>query len=98
MIKIIKYFLVFYLLNLLFLNNTIKADNHNIYEILETIQKDIKTLEKAVYSGSFELNDQSLNNSNFDSKNNSEDVLSKRHSRCLIVKQKNFHLLHLCYK
>ncbi len=24
------------------------ADNHNIYETLETIQKDIKTLEKAV--------------------------------------------------
>ena len=28
------------------------ADNHNIYEILETIKKDIKTLERAVYSGS----------------------------------------------
>ena len=42
------------------------ADNHNIYEIIEQLQKDIKTLEKAVYSGSFELNNQSLNNSNFD--------------------------------
>ncbi|MBD1162902.1 tol-pal system protein YbgF, partial [Pelagibacterales bacterium SAG-MED12] len=26
------------------------ADNHNIYEILDQLQKDIKTLEKAVYS------------------------------------------------
>ena len=35
------------------------ADNHNIYETLEQIQKDIKTLEKAVYSGSIELNNSS---------------------------------------
>ncbi len=53
------------------------ADNHNYYEIIEQLQKDIKTLEKAVYSGSFELNNQSLNNSNFDSKSNSEDVLTR---------------------
>ena len=32
------------------------ADNHNIYETLEQIQKDIKTLEKAVYSSSAQLN------------------------------------------
>ncbi len=53
------------------------ADNHNIYEILDQLQKDIKTLEKAVYSGSIELNsDSSLNlNSNLD--NNSEDVLTR---------------------
>ena len=35
------------------------ADNHNIYETLEQIQKDLKTLEKAVYSGSIELNNSS---------------------------------------
>ena len=53
------------------------ADNHNIYEILDQLQKDIKTLEKAVYSGSIELNsDNSVNlNSNLD--NNSEDVLTR---------------------
>ena len=53
------------------------ADNHNIYEILDQLQKDIKTLEKAVYSGSIELNsDTSVNlNSNLD--NNSEDVLTR---------------------
>ena len=32
------------------------ADNHNIYETLELIQQDIRTLEKAVYSGSGEIN------------------------------------------
>ena len=48
------------------------ADNHNIYETLELIQKDIKTLEKAVYSGSI------VKNSNtFNSDGNSEDVLTR---------------------
>ena len=37
------------------------ADNHNIYETIEIIQKDIKTLEKAVYSGSLQTNE-NLNN------------------------------------
>ena len=50
------------------------ADNHNIYETLELIQKDIKTLEKAIYSGSIEID----NNSNSLSlNNNSEDVLTR---------------------
>ena len=31
------------------------ADNHNIYETLEIIKNDLKTLERAVYSGSIEL-------------------------------------------
>ena len=50
------------------------ADNHNIYETLEQIQKDIKTLEKAVYSGSIQL---SSGDSNLNSNNNSEDVLTR---------------------
>ena len=37
------------------------ADNHNIYETLESIQNDIKTLEKAVYSGSIEINSEMQN-------------------------------------
>ena len=48
------------------------ADNHNLNEILELIQKDLKTLERAIYSGSVDVK-----NSN-DEKNldgNSEDVL-----------------------
>jgi tol-pal system protein YbgF len=50
------------------------ADNHNLDEILKLIQKDLKTLEKAVYSESLnsqDLNDQSNTNSN------SEDVLTR---------------------
>ena len=63
-----------FLFNLLISQNSF-ADNHNIYETLELIQKDIKTLEKAVYSGSIEVNNDSKNLSGMD--NNSEDVLTR---------------------
>ena len=53
------------------------ADNHNIYEIIDQLQKDIKTLEKAVYSGSIELNSDSSVNVNSNLDNNSEDVLTR---------------------
>ncbi len=53
------------------------ADNHNIYEILDQLQKDIKTLEKAVYSGSIALNSDSSVNLNSNLDNNSEDVLTR---------------------
>ena len=49
------------------------ADNHNLNEILELIQKDLKTLEKAVYSGKLD----SENNSQSNLSENSEDVLTK---------------------
>ena len=62
------------LLNL-FIGEIAFADNHNIYETLELIQKDIKILEKAVYSGSIEISNNSLSSSN--SGNNSEDVLTR---------------------
>jgi tol-pal system protein YbgF len=65
---------LFFLLSL-FVNKISLADNHNIYETLELIQKDIKTLEKAVYSGSIETNNDTLGSSNLD--NNSEDVLTR---------------------
>ena len=58
----------------IFLSNMVFADNHNLNEILELIQKDLKTLEKAVYSGS-------INTRSSDSKKsfdeNSEDVLTR---------------------
>ena len=58
----------------IFLSNVAFADNHNLIEILGLIQKDLKTLEKAVYSGS--LNTENLNNQKtFDE--NSEDVLTR---------------------
>ncbi len=72
-----KFFLIlkiFILLNLIGTKFSF-ADNHNIYETLELIQKDIKTLEKAVYSGSVEIKNNSSGSSNLD--NNSEDVLTR---------------------
>ena len=58
----------------IFLSNVVLADSHNLNEVLELIQKDLKTLEKAVYSGS--INTKSLNiNKVFDG--NSEDVLTR---------------------
>jgi len=59
-----------------FLTPQVFADNHNIYAILEKLQKDIKTLEKAVYSNSVEL-DVTTNNSSSLTDNNSEDVLTR---------------------
>jgi tol-pal system protein YbgF len=65
---------LFFLISLL-INQISFADNHNVYEIIESIQKDIKTLEKAVYSGSVELKNNSLSATNLN--NNSEDVLTR---------------------
>jgi len=57
-----------------FLSNVVFADNHNLNEVLELIQKDLKTLEKAVYSGS--INTEDLDSQKgFDE--NSEDVLTR---------------------
>ena len=76
--KLISKILIFnfFLLINFFSHSNSFADNHNLYEILEQLQNDIKTLEKAVYSGSNELNvDNSL--SDLSSNNNSEDVLTR---------------------
>ena len=65
------------ILFIIFISSKSYSDNHNIYEVLDLIRKDIKTLEKAVYSGS--LNN-SLNNSNSEDAEidaNSEEVLTR---------------------
>ena len=69
--KIIQLKIIF--IFILFTNISL-ADNHNLNEILELIQKDLKTLEKAVYSGSFNL-ENSSNQNELDK--NSEDVLTR---------------------
>jgi len=58
----------------IFLSNIAFADNHNLNEILKLIQKDLKTLEKAVYSGSINT-ENSNNQKGLDE--NSEDVLTR---------------------
>ena len=69
--------IIIFILGNFFLITCSFADNHNIYEILDQLQKDIKTLEKAVYSGSIELNSDSSVNLNSNLGNNSEDVLTR---------------------
>ncbi len=69
-VLLLKLFLLF---NIFFNLNSF-ADNHNIYETLEKIQKDIKTLEKAVYSSSISSSVSSNSNNLND---NSEDVLTR---------------------
>jgi len=52
------------------------SDNHNLNEIIELIQKDLKTLERAVYSENFssdQESDQNINNMD----QNSEEVLTR---------------------
>ena len=71
--KKIKYLLAFCFLSLFFFNTFSVADSHNVSELLETIQKDLKTLEKAVYSNSSD-NDLNITNS---MDQNSEEVLTR---------------------
>ena len=69
--KIIQLKLIFIFI---FISNIALADNHNLNEVLDLIQKDLKTLEKAVYSES--INNNNLKNQKgFDE--NSDDVLTR---------------------
>ena len=75
--SLIKFLIIkFTLLISLFFSSYSFSDNHNFYEILEQLQKDIKTLEKAVYSGSVNINDNQTN-TDLSMNNNSEDVLTR---------------------
>ena len=76
MVKNINIILVVLFLIFIFSNNKVYAESENdeLQAILEVIQKDIKTLEKAVYSET----KNSLSNNSFDQ--NSEDVLTNRKS------------------
>ena len=77
--KLVTKLIIYKLLVLLnlFFSNISYADNHNIYETLEIIKNDLKTLERAVYSGSIKIETASSGNSNSDSNSNSEDVLTR---------------------
>ena len=52
------------------------SDNHNVLQVLETLKQDIKTLERAVYSDSFEKKN-SDNNIETLSENSSEEALTR---------------------
>ena len=62
---------------ILFTANFSFADNHNIYETLEIIKNDLKTLERAVYSGSIEIKTKANDENFVEADTNSEDVLTR---------------------
>ena len=68
---LIKFFLIFTVIY-----SSSFADSHNIYDVLELIKKDLKTLEKAVYSESLNGNSNNSSSSN-NLDQNSEDVLTR---------------------
>jgi len=68
-----KFIFLFYLLTF----NKLYADNHNIYETLDIIKKDLKTLERAVYSGSIEIENKTNNTLDLQTDTNSEEVLTR---------------------
>ena len=74
MLKYQKYFLLTILFFVGFFKINVLADNHNVGEILEIIQKDLKTLEKAVYSNSSSINS---GDESTEMDQNSEDVLTR---------------------
>tara|TARA_B110000438_G_scaffold293594_1_gene333711 strand:+ start:247 stop:1230 length:984 start_codon:yes stop_codon:yes gene_type:complete len=76
MIKFKNFILVNLFFILTLLGQKSFAENHDVFEVLELIQKDLKTLERAVYSGSTNISsDNSSSENSFDQ--NSEDVLTR---------------------
>ena len=69
-------FLIILLTSSFLINFNVRADNPDVYEVLSLIQKDLKTLEKAVYSQSNITSDENSNIS-VNSEFNSEDVLTR---------------------
>ena len=68
---LIKFFLIFTVIY-----SSSFADSHYIYDVLELIKKDLKTLEKAVYSEALNGNSNNVSSSN-NLDQNSEDVLTR---------------------
>ncbi len=72
---IIKIFVIIFIVNVNVSN--VFSDNHNILQILETLQQDIKTLERAVYSDSFEKKSSNNNEETQLGNNSSEEALTR---------------------
>ena len=71
---ICKLLIIIFFVSLKF--NSVYSDNHNVLQIIEALQQDIKTLERAVYSDSFENNNSNNNEENF-LENSSEEALTR---------------------
>ena len=76
MIKFKNFILIKFFLIVTVIGTSSFADSHNIYDVLELIKKDLKTLEKAVYSESLNGNSNNTSSSN-NLDQNSEDVLTR---------------------
>ena len=77
MIKLKNFIVINLFLIIVLVSTKSFSENHNVLEVLELIQKDLKTLEKAVYSDSSNdsLSDSTSLNSTMDQ--NTEDVLTR---------------------
>ena len=76
MLKLKRLTAFFGILFFLFLSNYSYSDDHNLNEILKLIQKDLKTLERAVYSDDFS-DASTITTSKNNMGENSEDVLTR---------------------
>ena len=72
--KVLKRIIFFSILLFTYTINISLSDNHNLKEILELIQSDIKTLEKAVYSENYKSDIEAENLSN---QSDTEDALTR---------------------
>ena len=62
MYKLRHFLYIFFVLLLISFPAKTFSDNHNLNEIIKLIQKDLKTLERAVYSENFSTNQDSNEN------------------------------------
>ncbi len=76
MIKFKNFIVINLFLIIILVSTKSFSENHDVLEILELIQKDLKTLEKAVYSGSLNDNANNLTSSSSIDQN-TEDVLTR---------------------
>ena len=76
MFKLKYYSYLFLAIILINFSNKSFSDNHNLNEVIELMQKDLRTLERAVYSENFSLNDESSDIAN-NIDQNSEEVLTR---------------------
>ena len=77
MLKFKNFISIYLFLIFVLYSNTSLADNHNVFEILAKMQKDLKTLEKAVYSNSTNTFNGTEGITSSISDQNSEDVLTR---------------------
>ena len=76
MYKLKYYFYFFLTLILISFPAKTYSENHNLNEVIKLIQKDLRTLERAIYSENFSTNQDSNENVN-NMDQNSEEVLTR---------------------